>query len=137
MMLILAILGPRTMSRETPHEAVQRAMHAVRRAEFLPAAERSQATCDTPLPIACGQTISQPSLVAYMTEQLVLTPHSRVLEIGTGSGFQTAILAELAAGVFTVERIPALARDAETRLRALGYRNISFRVDDGAAGWPE
>ena len=112
-------------------------MQAVRRERFLPPAQRAYAGEDAPLPIGCDQTISQPSLVGYMTEQLQLDAQDRVLEIGTGSGFQTAILAELAKEVFTVERIRALADAARTRLVGLGYRNIFFRVGDGAEGWPE
>ena len=92
---------------------------------------------DAPLPIGSAQTISQPSLVAFMTEQLQLTARSRVLEIGTGSGYQTAILAELASEVFTIERLPELAAGARERLGTLGYRNILFLVGDGALGWEE
>ena len=112
-------------------------MRAVPRVRFLPASERALAGADEALSIGCGQTISQPSLVAYMTEQLALKRTSRVLEIGTGSGYQTAILAELAAEVFTVERIEQLANTAQARLAELGYRNIRFRLGDGALGWPE
>jgi len=112
-------------------------MRAVPRERFLPAAERGHAHWDTALPIACGQTISQPSLVAYMTERLVLAADSRVLEIGTGSGYQTAILAELAAAVYSIERIEQLASEARVRLAGLGYGNIHFRIGDGALGWPE
>lgn len=119
------------------HASVDRAVRAVRREFFLPAEERSRAQEDSPLPIGFAQTISQPSLVAYMTEQLASTAHSRVLEIGTGSGYQTAILAEIAAEVFTVERIPELAASACRRLGELHYRNIRFRIGDGALGWPE
>ncbi len=125
------------MSRDASRQTVQGAMGAVPRECFVPAAERAHAHHDAPLPIGCGQTISQPSLVATMTETLALAPPSRVLEIGTGSGYQTAILAELAASVFTVERIEQLARDAEARLASLGYDNICFRTGDGALGWPE
>lgn len=117
--------------------AVDRALRRVARSAFVSAQWRERAGEDRPLPIGCGQTTSQPSLVAYMTEQLALTPQSRVLEIGTGSGFQTAILAEIAAEVFTVELLPELAASARQRLDGLGYRNISYRVGDGAAGWPE
>ncbi|MGH7959202.1 MAG: protein-L-isoaspartate(D-aspartate) O-methyltransferase, partial [Opitutaceae bacterium] len=112
-------------------------MREVRRELFVPAAERSHAREDTALPIGWNQTISQPSLVARMTEELELTSNSRVLEIGTGSGYQTAILAELAGEVFTIERLLVLAAVAEARLRGLGYRNIHFRMGDGALGWPE
>src|SRR5258708_3403858 len=121
---LLQSFGLVPMSVDPHHLAVQRAMRAVPREQFLPVPERRHAHHDTALPIACGQAISQPSLVAYMTEQLALTPASRVLEIGTGSGFQAAVLAELVCEVFTVERIAELAREAETRLGSLGYRNI-------------
>lgn len=122
-----------------PHEmmAVDRAMRAVRREAFLPPAELEHAGDDRPLPIGFEQTISQPSLVGDMTRELALTARSRVLEIGTGSGYQTAILAELALEVFTIERIPELAEAARVRLKGLGYDNIEFRVGDGALGWPE
>ena len=116
---------------------VDRAMHQVNRVHFVPVAQRAHAADDTALPIGWEQTISQPSLVARMTEELQLTSQSRVLEIGTGSGYQTAILAELAATVYTIERLPELATAAEVRLGSLGYRNIRFRIGDGALGWPE
>jgi protein-L-isoaspartate(D-aspartate) O-methyltransferase len=116
---------------------VERAMRAVPRERFVPAAQRAHAAEDTALPIEHDQTISQPSLVAYMTDQLALHAGSRVLEIGTGSGYQTAILAEIAGEVFTIERIPALATLARRRLQELGYENIHFRIGDGALGWSE
>jgi protein-L-isoaspartate(D-aspartate) O-methyltransferase len=116
---------------------VARAMRAVPREQFVPPDLRPQAREDKALPIAHGQTISQPSLVAFMTAQLALTPLSRVLEIGTGTGYQTAILAELAAEVFSIERIPELSLAAKQRLARLGYKNITLRIDDGAHGWPE
>lgn len=92
---------------------------------------------DRPLPIGLGQTISQPYIVALSTEALELSPEDKVLEIGTGSGYQTAILAELAKEVFTVERLAELSWEAQERLRRLGYRNVRFRVGDGTKGWPE
>jgi protein-L-isoaspartate(D-aspartate) O-methyltransferase len=125
------------MSSNGQPSTAERAMQAVRRELFLPPAQRSYAAEDAPLPIGCAQTISQPSLVNYMTEQLEVSAQTRVLEIGTGSGYQTAILAELAAEVFTIERIRELADSARMRLLGLGYRNIHFRVGDGAQGWPE
>lgn len=114
-----------------------RAMRAVRREDFLPAEQRVNVDKDMPLPIGHAQTISQPSLVQEMTCELALDARSRVLEIGTGSGYQTAILAEIAAEVFTVERIADLADGARSRLEALGYDNIRYRIGDGALGWPE
>jgi protein-L-isoaspartate(D-aspartate) O-methyltransferase len=100
--------------------------------EFLPAAYD-----DRPLPIGLGQTISQPYIVALSTEALALRGGEKVLEIGTGSGYQAAILAELAGEVFTVERLPELSWAAQERLRRLGYRNVRFRIGDGTKGWPE
>lgn len=100
--------------------------------EYLPAAYD-----DHPLPIGLGQTISQPYIVALSTQALELSPEDKVLEIGTGSGYQTAVLAELAKEVFTVERLAELSWEAEARLRQLAYRNVHFRVGDGTKGWPE
>ncbi|MGH7017552.1 MAG: protein-L-isoaspartate(D-aspartate) O-methyltransferase, partial [Caulobacteraceae bacterium] len=92
---------------------------------------------DSPLPIACGQTISQPYIVGLMTQALTLEPRARVLEIGAGSGYQTAILARLARLVYTVERYRTLLAEAEERFRLLGLTNIVTRFGDGAKGWPE
>jgi protein-L-isoaspartate(D-aspartate) O-methyltransferase len=116
---------------------VERALKAVPREFFIPAGQRSHAAEDRALPIGFAQTISQPSLVAFMTEKLAPSERDHVLEIGTGSGYQTAILAELAERVFTIERVPELARAARTRLESLGYRNVDYRLGDGAHGWPE
>jgi protein-L-isoaspartate(D-aspartate) O-methyltransferase len=112
------------------------AMLRVARERFVPPELKSQAYDNRPLPIGHDQTISQPLIVAVMTHLLRLPPDARVLEVGTGSGYQCAILAELAAEVVTLEVIPALAGDARAKLEALGYRNIEFHVGDGAAGWP-
>jgi len=122
---------------EVSSPAVLRAMRTVPREEFVPEALRSAAYDDRALPIDCGQTISQPAVVAYMTEQLRLERGDRVLEIGTGSGYQAAVLAEIAARVHTIERLPALAGAAAARLARLGYRNVEVRVGDGTRGWPE
>ncbi len=92
---------------------------------------------DIPLPIGYGQTISQPSLVLKMTQMLNLFPSARTLEIGTGSGYQTALLAEFSQEVFTIERIPELFYKAENRLKLMGYPNIRFKLDDGSIGWKE
>jgi protein-L-isoaspartate(D-aspartate) O-methyltransferase len=113
------------------------AMARVPRHLFVPPELRPYAYDDRPLPIGHGQTISQPYIVALSTQALALTPQDRVLEIGTGSGYQTAVLAELAGEVFTVERLPELSREAQRRLTALGYRNVKFKVGDGTKGWPE
>jgi protein-L-isoaspartate(D-aspartate) O-methyltransferase len=116
-------------------ERVLDAMNRVPRHVFVPDALKSQAYKDNALPIAGGQTISQPFIVAKMTELLELKGRERVLEIGSGSGYQTAVLATLARKVFAVERIPALAAGAKEKLRTLGYQNISYRLDDGTNGW--
>ena len=117
--------------------ATLRAMLAVPRHEFVPPAQRPSAYDDSPLPIGYGQTISQPYIVGYMTERLGLTPRSRVLEIGTGSGYQAAVLAEIAGDVYSVEIVPQLATEAEARLRRLGYGRVRVRHADGFYGWPE
>ena len=116
---------------------VERAMRAVPRVCFVPPAWHSRAEADEPLPIGFGKTISQPSLVGHMIEELAIGPQSRVLEIGTGSGYETALLAELAGEVFTIERLPVLAESAQARLEKLHYRNIRFKTGDGTAGWAE
>lgn len=110
-------------------------MNTVPRHHFVPPALRSQAYKDNALPIAAGQTISQPFIVARMTELLELTGKERVLEIGAGSGYQSAILARLARKVYAVERIQGLATEALTKLRSLGINNVSIRNADGTNGW--
>jgi len=117
--------------------AVLAAMRAVPRHEFVAPAWRAQAYEDHPLPIECDQTISQPSLVAYMTELLRPRPGMKVLEVGTGSGYQAAVLAETGCRVFTIEIFRELAASAEARLRRLGYRDVAVRHGDGYLGWPE
>jgi protein-L-isoaspartate(D-aspartate) O-methyltransferase len=112
-------------------------MGKVPRHEFVPAALRGQAYEDGPLPIGYGQTISQPFIVAFMTEQLEPRPDDRVLEVGTGSGYQAAVLAELVQEVYTIEIITELARRAEADLNRLGYTNVHVRAGDGYQGWPE
>lgn len=104
---------------------------------FLPNALWDHAYADHPVPIDCGQTISQPYIVALMTQALHLEKSDRVLEIGTGSGYQTAILAELARHIYTIERFAALFEKARKLLTDAGYKNISFQVGDGTIGWPE
>ncbi len=113
------------------------AMRVVPRERFVPEAHLSEAHANHPLPIGHGQTISQPFVVAYMTQALDLRSTDRVLEIGTGSGYQAAILAELAAEVYTVETIAALADRARLVLVGLGYPNIHVRTGNGYHGWPE
>jgi protein-L-isoaspartate(D-aspartate) O-methyltransferase len=116
---------------------VLRALGKVPRHEFVPERLRSLAYQDCPLPIGCEQTISQPYIVAFMTEQLDPKPTDRVLEIGTGSGYQAAVLAELVAKVYTIEIIEELAGRAAKDLKRLGYTNVQVRAGDGYKGWPE
>ena len=118
-------------------ERVLGALAAVPRHCFVPVERREWAYADMPLPIGRGQTISQPFIVALMTELLALEPDAVVLEIGTGSGYQTAVLARLARQVYSVERIPELAEAAAHRLRELGYPNVEVRTGDGGQGWEE
>jgi protein-L-isoaspartate(D-aspartate) O-methyltransferase len=113
------------------------AMRKVPRHRFVDSSERDRAYEDHPLPIAGSQTISQPYIVALMTELLALPERARVLEIGTGSGYQSAVLGELAAEVYSIEIVPALARSASEKLRQLGYTNVTVREGDGYRGWPE
>jgi protein-L-isoaspartate(D-aspartate) O-methyltransferase len=103
---------------------------------FVQEALASQAYLDKPLPIGEGQTISQPYIVAYMTQQLMVAPGAKVLEIGTGSGYQAAVLAKLGADVHTVERIPGLCNAARERLLGMGLYNVHVKLDDGTDGWP-
>jgi protein-L-isoaspartate(D-aspartate) O-methyltransferase len=116
---------------------VLKAMDDVPREYFVPAGQSGAAYADQALPIACGQTISQPYVVAYMTEQLALSSQDRVLEIGTGSGYQAAILARIVREVVTIERYRTLAEAARARLQTLGIRNVQVRAGDGFAGAPE
>lgn len=107
------------------------------RSFFIDNENKKFADQDRPLPIGFGQTISQPSLVLQMTYLMDLNPDSKVLEIGTGSGFQTAVLAQFAGTVYTIERISELAASARQKLEQLGYENIYYKVDDGSVGWSE
>lgn len=124
-------------ARGVGDERVLQVLRSLPREYFLPPAAQSQAYDDQPQPIGFGQTISQPFIVAYMTEKLAPLPGSRALEIGTGSGYQTALLARLTAKVFTIERVPELAQQAQGAVEALGIENVVFRVGDGSVGWPE
>ena len=123
--------------RGVSDQAVLRAMDEVPREHFVGANEVQLAYADQALPIACGQTISQPYVVAYMTEQLELAPKHRVLEIGTGSGYQAAVLARIVREVVSVERYRTLADAARTRLKTLGYDNVTVIAGDGFAGEPD
>lgn len=116
---------------------VMAAMGKVPRHKFVPPSEEAFAYVNGPLPIGYGQTISQPYIVALMTELIDPAPDDVVLEIGTGSGYQAAILAELVREVYSVEVVPELAEEAAARLKALGYANVQVRSGDGNAGWPE
>jgi protein-L-isoaspartate(D-aspartate) O-methyltransferase len=113
------------------------AMRKVPRDRFVPPDVASLAYADQPLPIGHGQTISQPYIVAYMSEALQVNENAKVLEIGTGSGYQAAILGELAREVYTIELVPELAERARTTLAALGYTNVHVRTGDGYLGWPD
>src|SRR5262249_11325397 len=123
--------------RGVADKAVLRAMDEVPREYFVDTAFAGSAYADQALPIACGQTISQPYVVAYMTEQLNVTSAHRVLEIGTGSGYQAAVLSRLAREVVTIERYRTLADQARERIKTLGYDNVEVIAGDGFAGVPE
>jgi protein-L-isoaspartate(D-aspartate) O-methyltransferase len=128
------LAGP---GRNITNALVLAAMRKVPRHEFVPEPLRSRAYLDRPLPIGHDQTISQPFIVAFMTEQLAPKPTDKVLEIGTGSGYQAAVLAEIAAKVYTVEIVEDLAKRAAADLKRLGYTNVFVRAGDGYKGWPE
>lgn len=123
--------------RDITNARVLAVMRKVPRHELVPAGVRAQSYGDHPLPIGYDQTISQPFIVAFMTEKLEPKPTDKVLEIGTGSGYQAAVLAELVSNVFTIEIVEPLARRAEADLKRLGYTNVFVRAGDGYKGWPE
>ena len=112
-------------------------MRKVPRHLFVPENAKGKAYIDAPLTIGEGQTISQPFIVGFMTEQLKLKPTDRVLEIGTGSGYQAAVLAEIVSEVYTIEIIESLGNNAASRLQSLGYDNVEVKIGDGYLGWPE
>lgn len=122
---------------DTLSPAVRQALLDVPRHAFVPDALQDAAYDNSPLPIGEGQTISQPYIVAIMTELLALGPEQQVLEIGSGSGYQTAVLARLAKQVYSIEIVETLAKRAANRLKLLGYHNVEMRVGDGYRGWPE
>jgi protein-L-isoaspartate(D-aspartate) O-methyltransferase len=132
-----AMVTEQIQERGIKDARVLEAMRKVKRHLFVPSGNRLLAYVDSPLPIGMEQTISQPYIVALMTELLNLDGHEKVLEIGTGSGYQAAILAELAKEVYTIEILEPLARQAEKLLAELGYGNIHVKVGDGFLGWPE
>ena len=123
--------------RGIKNQRILAAFFRIERHQFIPQDLRSSAYADFPVPIGNGQTISQPYIVALMTECLNVTDQDKVLEIGTGSGYQTAILAELAKEVYSIERFTTLAGRTETLLHELGYQNIKVKVGDGTLGWPQ
>ncbi len=123
--------------RGITNQQVLHAMNTVQRHQFVPKESRALAYRDHPLPIGYGQTISQPYIVAYMTEQLEPKLTDRVLEIGTGSGYQAAVLSVLVKEVYTIEIVEPLAKRAEEDLKRLGYKNVKVRAGDGYKGWPE
>jgi protein-L-isoaspartate(D-aspartate) O-methyltransferase len=133
----LAMVRNQIQGRGVTDNAVLDAMRKVERHLFVPGEYQDEAYMDHPLPIGEGQTISQPYIVAFMTEALELKPSDRVLEIGTGSGYQAAILAEICDSVFTVEIFPVLARRADSLLQELGYGHVLVRTGDGYQGWRE
>ena len=124
-------------TRDVSDERVLRAMENVPRHEFVPSEYVDQAYADHPLPIGFGQTISQPYMVAVMTELAQLSADSKVLEVGTGSGYQAAILAELVSEVYSIEIVPELCRQAQERLQRLAYTNVRVTCGDGYYGWQE
>lgn len=124
-------------ARGIDDEKVLRVFSALERHKFIPAPLRASAYADFPVPIAEGQTISQPYIVALMTQLLALSGQERILEIGTGSGFQAAVLSMLAKEVFSIERFEGLARDAQNIFKELGVTNVAIKVGDGTLGWPE
>ena len=123
--------------RGVKSERVLNAMRTVPRHDFVPAAARHDAYGDHPLPIGHGQTISQPYIVAFMTDALGLSGGEKVLEVGTGSGYQSAVLAQVAQSVYSIEIVAPLAEEARERMARLGYRNVFVRAGDGYKGWPE
>lgn len=133
----LLMVDQQLRARGIADSRVLAALEAVPRHHFVPSNLESRAYDDGPLPIGYDQTISQPYVVAYMTEALALRDDSKVLEIGTGSGYQAAILGEIAREVFTIEIVPELATQARVLLTELGYANIKVRTGDGYRGWPD
>ena len=130
-------IANRPFARPVRDDQVLQAMRTVPRHAFVPDRYQGQAYADRPLPIGFSQTISQPYIVGFMTELLELNSTSKVLEIGTGSGYQAAVAAELANAVYSIEIIEELGEDAERRLKELGYTNVHIKIADGYDGWPE
>ena len=124
-------------ARDVKDPNVLRAMWTVPRHAFIPRGQQRYAYADYPLPIGQGQTISQPYIVAFMTDALKIKPDSKVLEIGTGSGYQAAVCAEIAREVYTIEIVEKLAKSAKEQLKKLGYPNVFVKAGDGFFGWPD
>ena len=131
------MIRQQVIDRGITDERVLGALRAIPRNRFFPAEQSGEAYADRAAPIGHGQTISQPYMVALMTERLEVQPQHRVLEIGIGSGYQTAILASMCRDVFSVERVKPLLDDAFNRLMEMNVRNVHFRYGDGTLGWPE
>ncbi len=123
--------------RDITDPNVLKVMAEIPRHQFVPPTAKSQAYADGPLPVGMGQTISQPYIVALMTQELKLKPSFEVLEVGTGSGYQAAVLARLVKKVYTIERYNQLSESAQAVLGRLGFNNIEFYTGDGSSGWPE
>ena len=136
-MLRRRMVDEQLIPRDIKDPRVLDAFKKIERHKFVPQEFITSAYADFPVPIGEGQTISQPYIVALMSEYLDLTGSERVLEVGTGSGYQTAILAELAEEVYTIERFENLANQAQNLLNELGYKNIKIKIGDGTLGWPE
>lgn len=132
-----AMVQQQIIARGIKDKAVLWAMRSVPRHKFIPASQVANAYTDSPLPIGYGQTISQPYIVAYMTEVLKPTPQMKILEVGTGSGYQAAVLAEIVKRVYTIEIVPEHGELAAKRLKSLGYNNVQVKVGDGYMGWQE
>jgi protein-L-isoaspartate(D-aspartate) O-methyltransferase len=133
----LQMVRNQIIARGVTDSQVVEAMQKVERHLFIPSEYIQRAYADGPLPIGYGQTISQPYIVAYMTEVLKLEPEDRVLEIGTGSGYQAAVLAEICDSVYTIEVVPQLGEHARATLKVLGYENVVVKIGDGYKGWNE
>ena len=132
-----AMVRHQLASREITEKDILRTMSEIPRHKFVPQDVQHLAYEDHPLPIGHGQTISQPYIVALMTQLLELSGDEKVLEIGTGSGYQAAVLSKLAGQVYTIEIVPELGRRSKKLLSELGYRNVTVRIGDGYKGWPE
>ena len=132
-----SMVSHQLVARNITNKRVLKAMLKVPRHIFVPSQFRQYAYGDYPLPIGFGQTISQPYIVAYMSQQIAPQPSDKILEIGTGSGYQTTILAEIAREVYTIELIAELSHKTETVIKKLGYKNVHFKVGNGWEGWPE